>query len=112
MIWVDAQLSPALARWISTEFSHPAQAIRDLSLRDAEDTAIFAAARQANAIVLTKDVDFADLVERHGSPPRVIWLTCGNTSNAALHKVLRAALPKALHLFAQGESLVEISSGF
>ncbi len=33
---------------------------------------------------LTKDADLAKMVERLGPPPRVIWLRCGNTSNAAL----------------------------
>jgi predicted nuclease of predicted toxin-antitoxin system len=32
MIWVDAHLSPALARWITSEFGHPAKAVRDLGL--------------------------------------------------------------------------------
>jgi predicted nuclease of predicted toxin-antitoxin system len=46
MIWVDAHLSPALAAWITTEFKHQAQAVRDLGLRQAKDPQIFAAARQ------------------------------------------------------------------
>ena len=84
-------------------------AVRELGLRVAEDREIFDAARQANAVVLTKDVDFVDLLERLGPPPQVIWLTCGNTSNAALRDLLRTALPQALELFQQGEALVEIS---
>jgi len=28
MIWVDAQLSPALARWITSEFNLPAKTLR------------------------------------------------------------------------------------
>ena len=66
-------------------------------------------ARQASAIMLTKDADFVELVERLGPPPQVIWLTCGNTSNAALRTILQSALPKALELLRQGERLVEIS---
>jgi predicted nuclease of predicted toxin-antitoxin system len=38
--------------------------------------------------VMTKDSDFVDLVERLGSPPQVIWLTYGNTSNARLRHIL------------------------
>ena len=41
MIWVDAHLSPALALWITTELKHPAQAVRDLGLRQAKDPADF-----------------------------------------------------------------------
>jgi len=40
-IWVDAQLSPAIAEWISVNFSVPAVALRDLGLRDETDRAIF-----------------------------------------------------------------------
>jgi predicted nuclease of predicted toxin-antitoxin system len=108
-IWIDAQLSPALVTWISANFSVQAVALRDVGLRDASDNEIFAAARQANAIVLTKDKDFVDLVNRLGVPPQVIWLTCGNTSNAHLKSVLSNALTQAIELLDAGESLVEIS---
>ena len=37
MIWVDAQLSPALAKWIAAEFGHPAQSVRELRLRKNPD---------------------------------------------------------------------------
>jgi predicted nuclease of predicted toxin-antitoxin system len=77
-------------------------------LRDAEDVAIFTAARDAEAIVLTKDSDFVDLVLQRGSPPQVLWLTCGNTSNAILRIILGGALRQAMDLLDLGESLVEI----
>lgn len=108
-IWVDAHLSPAIAAWITSTFGIEAIALRDLGLRDAEDPEIFEAARAQNAVVMTKDSDFVDLVERLGSPPPIIWLTCGNTSNAKLRDILSETLPRALELFAAGETLVEIS---
>lgn len=109
MIWVDAHLSPALARWITAECQHPARPVRDLGLRQAKDQQIFDAARQPGIIILTKDADFAELVERLGPPPQVLWLTCGNTGEAALRVLLKTALPRALQLLEQGECLVEIS---
>jgi predicted nuclease of predicted toxin-antitoxin system len=109
MIWVDAHLSPALAKWITSEFGEDAQSVRAVGLRHAKDKDIFAAARQANAIVMTKDEDFVEMVGRLGPPPRVIWLTCGNTSNAALRQLLKTTLPKALDFIRQGNALVEIS---
>ena len=36
-IWVDAQMSPAIAAWISTNYAVSAVAIRDLALLDAKD---------------------------------------------------------------------------
>jgi predicted nuclease of predicted toxin-antitoxin system len=108
-IWVDAHLSPAIATWITSTFGIEAIALRDLGLRDAEDPEIFEAAKAQKAVVLTKDSDFVDLVERLGSPPQIIWLTCGNTSNAKLREILSETLPRTLELFATGETLVEIS---
>ncbi len=40
-VWVDAQLSPALADWLTAQFDVEASAVRDLGLRDAEDELIF-----------------------------------------------------------------------
>ncbi|MBD2066372.1 hypothetical protein H6F93_02325 [Leptolyngbya sp. FACHB-671] len=56
-----------------------------------------------------KDSDFVDLVDRFGSPPQIIWLTCGNTSNARLREILSTTLLEALELLRSGEVLVEIS---
>lgn len=81
-IWIDAQLSPAIASWINENFPVKAFAVRDLDLRDAEDEEIFLAAKKENAVVITKDRDFVDLIDRLKAPPKIIWLTCGNTSNA------------------------------
>jgi len=55
--WIDAQLPPALAPWLGRRFGLQAVAVRDLNLRDADDPAIFDAARKAGAVVLTKDND-------------------------------------------------------
>lgn len=109
-IWVDAQLSPRTAHWMAANFPVAATPLRDLGLRDAGDEEIFAAARAANAIVLTKDSDFVHLLERHGSPPKILWLTCGNTSETKLQEILTRHLMTALGLFAGGEDLVEIGS--
>lgn len=109
MIWLDAQLSPALAYWIYQELGISCLAVRDIGLRDAEGTVIFDKARTANAIVMTKDQDFVELVFRLGSPPKVIWLTCGNTSNLALKKILVNGLHVALsQLSNTGVDIVEI----
>lgn len=87
-IWIDAQLSPTIPAWISETFAVSAVALRDLGLRDASDREIFLAAKRESAIVMTKDSDFLRLLEELGTPPQVIWITCGNTSNARLKEIL------------------------
>ena len=108
-IWVDAQLSHSLAAWITETLGIPAHAVRDLGLRDAKDFPIFQSAREADAVVLTKDSDFPHLLAQHGPPPKVLWVTCGNTSNQNLRRILSATLEDALKLLDAGESIVEIT---
>jgi predicted nuclease of predicted toxin-antitoxin system len=109
-LWLNAHLSPAIATWITATFGITAIAVRDLGLRESEDPDIFEAAKAAGGvIVMTKDRDFVELVERYGAPPQVIWLTCGNTSNARLKEILTATLPNAIELLRSGESVVEIT---
>ncbi len=110
IIWLDAQLSPALAPWIQANFEVEARALRDVGLRDSTDREIFRAAQVAGAIVMTKDSDFVTLQNQFGGPPQIIWLTCGNTSNRYLRELLKRALPDALALLEAGEHLVEISA--
>lgn len=107
-IWIDAHLSPAIATWITSTFEVTALALRDLELRDAEDPEIFTAAKAQSVIFMTKDSDFVDLVERLGTPPQIIWLTCGNTSNVRLKEILISVLPRALEILGSGEKIVEI----
>jgi predicted nuclease of predicted toxin-antitoxin system len=75
IFWIDAQLSPALAPWITSEFGVEAYSVKWLGYRDAEDCVIFQAAHQANAVVVTKDSDFLRLLDEFGPPPQIVWIT-------------------------------------
>ena len=108
IIWIDAHLSPAIAVWITSTFGITAIALRDIGLRDAEDPEIFEAAKAEGVVLMTKDSDFVDLANRFGAPPKIIWLRCGNTSNAQLQNILRSTLLDSLKLLRSGEVLVEI----
>lgn len=108
ILWLDAQLPPSVAVWITATFGIEARAVRDLELRDAKDPPIFQAARVAEAVVMTKDSDFVEMLQRFGPPPKVLWVTCGNTSNARLREILSRQLPVAVARLEGGESLVEI----
>lgn len=109
VVWLDAHLSPRIAHRITAEFGFEAHALRELGLRDAEDEHIFSEARKAGAVFMTKDSDFVALLERLGPPPQILWLTCGNTSDAALAEILRKHFQTACSLFEAGEPLVEIA---
>lgn len=108
-IWIDAQLSPALAAWVNRTYDDiHAQSVRAVGLRDAEDEEIFQAARDADIIVMSKDSDFLNLLDRYGPPPKVIWVTCGNTSNQRMRTILRQTLLPAVEMLEGSEIIVEI----
>ncbi|MCG6135312.1 MAG: DUF5615 family PIN-like protein [Nostoc sp. LLA-1] len=108
-IWIDAQLPPGLAGWLTSTFDVSAIALKDLGLRDAQDIEIFDAAAKAFTVIMTKDSDFVDLVCRLGTPPQILWLTCGNVTNRNLRQILSATFPDAWEHLRQGEAIVEIS---
>lgn len=108
MLLIDAQLSPNLAIWIKEHFEIDCFSVGYLGYRDASDVDIFFKARELDAIVLTKDEDFVKLLHQHGSPPRIIWLTCGNTSNVRMREILNTFLKTAFQILETNE-IVEIS---
>ena len=107
-IIIDAQLSPHLAKWISEVFKIESYSVAFLGMLNAIDTVIFDYARKENAIVMTKDEDFIKIQHRLGSPPKIIWITCGNTTNQNIRKILEDKLPEALELIIKHD-LVEIA---
>jgi predicted nuclease of predicted toxin-antitoxin system len=107
-IWVDAQLSPEIATFLTKQFAAEAFALKDLNLRDAKDLEIFQKAREAGAVIMTKDQDFSILLERLGPPPKVIWITCGNTSNEFLTNLLSNTFSEAIAALESGDVLVEL----
>ena len=92
------------SRWFA-EIVH----LTALSVSDAEDNEIFLAAKKAADVVITKDSDFCGTA-RTPRAPKIIWLTCGNTSDAALRKILTANFQEALRLLDAGDEVVEIGS--
>jgi len=108
-IWIDAQLSPSLALWIKQNFDTVnAKSVRAIGLRDANDELIFQQAKMQMVVIMTKDIDFVRLLERYGPPPKIIWITVGNTSNSRMREILGKYLLVAINMLATGESLVEI----
>lgn len=110
LIWVDAQLSPAIAKWLAEDFRVKAASLRSLGLRDADDLIVFEKAREASAVVLTKDIDLLKIQERRGPPPKIIHLTCGNTFNRAVRAIMQKHFPFIIEsLFDRNEPFVEIA---
>jgi len=108
IIWLDAQLSPRLTPSMQETFTLECSHVRDFGCINAEDAEIFGKARIAGGVIMTKDEDFVQLVQEKGSPPQVIWVTCGNMANTRFKEILRNTLDDAILLIAAGEPIVEI----
>ena len=104
---VDAQLPPALARWISAR-GHHATHVFDVALLKANDPDIWDHARQQDAIVVSKDEDFVDRWLLDAAPVGLIWIRKGNCSNRALLAWLEPLWPDTLKRIDQGERFIEL----
>src|SRR5690242_432564 len=106
--WLDAQLDPDLAAWLGSQFGIVVKPLREIGLRDEDDSVLIQTAqRLASIVVITKDEDFADHANRQGAPPQVVWLRCGNLSTIEMEAWLRAKFPAALARINAGHACVE-----
>jgi len=104
---IDAQLPPALARWL-VEQGHTADHVDDLGLLEAEDVAIWNHAVLNGAIIVTKDEDFAERTARTNAGPVIVWLRIGNATNRALMQWLTPRWSEITELLGAGNRLVEV----
>jgi len=104
---VDAQLPPALARWLA-EAGHEARHVEDVGLREAEDSPIWRHALENQTVLITKDEDFAERARQSRTAPVTVWLRIGNVSNRALRQWFLPQLPQIITWIEQGTRVVEI----
>lgn len=105
---VDAQLPPALARWL-TEKGESADHVADLGLLRAKDDEIWRVASELGAVIVSKDEDFALRMQVLGSGPRVVWVRSGNVRNAELLRRWEELWPSVREALERGETLVEVA---
>ena len=75
---VDAQLPPALARWLAAH-GHEADHVGDIGMQAASDSAIWDHALASAAAIITKDEDFARRKVMAGNGAVVVWIRLPNT---------------------------------
>ena len=59
------------------------------NMPEADDAEIWEFAKANDFCMVTQDTDFADRSRLYGSPPKVVWLRCGNTATSVIEKLLR-----------------------
>jgi predicted nuclease of predicted toxin-antitoxin system len=104
---IDAQLPPALARWLAVR-GHIAEHVADLGQERAPDALLWAYAVSVNAVIVTKDEDFAVRRALAANGPQIIWLRIGNTRRVPLIEWFEAAYSQCLAAVERGEPIVEL----
>lgn len=105
---VDAQLPPALARKIAAA-GHQATHVLDEGLLESSDSQIWDYAIEINAVILTKDEDFAIRASVSKTPPSIVWVRIGNCPNARLLAWFESELPSVVAALDSGARLVEVT---
>ena len=104
---VDAQLPPALAKWIA-EKGHSASAVRDQGLRNSDDGSIANFATGSDWVVVTKDEDIVGRALGRKDGARVVWLRIGNSTNRALFAWLEPLWLEVVRQLDQGQRVIEV----
>jgi predicted nuclease of predicted toxin-antitoxin system len=104
---VDAQLPPALARWIASR-GHETTHVFDVAMHMGGDVAIWARAANEDRVLITKDEDFVDRWLLSDTPIGLLWIRKGNCSNEALITWLEPLWPETIRRLEQGERLIEL----
>ena len=84
----DQNLSFKLCRKLADLFPSSSQ-VRLEGLDAVEDAVVWRFAGANGHVIVTQDVDFANLAMLHGPPPKVIWLRCGNQPTNFFESLLR-----------------------
>lgn len=79
-ILLDQNISFRVVGLLAGEFKNVGQ-VKHLGLVDASDLAIWNYALKNDYTIATFDSDFIDLSHLKGTPPKIIWLRFGNSSN-------------------------------
>ncbi len=104
---VDAQLPPALARWL-VERGAEAEHVGDVGLLRAEDEEIWQAAAERRAVIVSKDEDLALRAQLRSGGPQVVWVRSGNVRTAELLRRWTELWPSISEALGRSEPLVEI----
>jgi predicted nuclease of predicted toxin-antitoxin system len=104
---IDAQLPPALARLLD-ERGHQAEHGTEVGPADASDRAIWQYALDHDAVIVTKDEDFADMVAIGADGPPVVWVRIGNTRSAVLLRWFEPLIGDIVEMVSDGQRLIEL----
>jgi predicted nuclease of predicted toxin-antitoxin system len=99
---LDQNLSRRLLPELLPLFPGSSQ-VQLLGLDTATDAALWAFAKDHGYAIVTKDVDFLELMLLRGFPPKIVWLNCGNVANAVVRERLLSRAGEIAAFLSSGE---------
>lgn len=93
----DQNLSRKLVNKLADIFPDSTH-VQFFEMASANDDEIWQFAKLSDFIIVTQDADFAEKSHLYGSPPKVIWLRCGNTTTDKVEFILRYSVEVIMEL--------------
>src|SRR6266436_2778926 len=84
----DQNLAPQLTRRLADIYPDSLH-VREVGLRDADDSVIWEYAKANGYVIVSKDSDFQQRSLLRGAPPKFIWLRAGNCTVKTTEELLR-----------------------
>lgn len=100
---LDENLSPKLPALLADLYPGSSQ-IELLGLRGATDTAVWEFAKAEAYVLVSKDNDFRQRSFQYGAPPKVVWLSVGNSGTSIILQLLRESLAEIERFIQQSEA--------
>jgi predicted nuclease of predicted toxin-antitoxin system len=85
----DQNLSRKLVSRLADIFPN-ASHVQFHELAEKTDTEVWEFAKLNDFCIVTQDADFAERSRLYGSPPKVVWLRCGNTPTNQVETLIRS----------------------
>jgi len=100
-------LPPALVRLLN-EHGHLAEHVYDIGPGDASDRELLRYAFENEAVLVTKDEDFVDLVTVGEDIPTLVWIRVSNTRRAPLLAWFEPRIEQIVTMVESGNGLIEL----
>jgi len=102
VLLLDENLSEAVLDSLSVAFPGSVHVREALGI-GTEDRAVWDHAKASGLVLVTRDQDFQRMSLLYGAPPRVIWLSGHNLSNARVVDTLRSGRERIMTFLADRE---------
>lgn len=110
-IWIDTNISPIIAKWMAERTGLVVKSSYSLSLHSLTDNEIYEKAKKnlGQVILISKDADFPELINRLGAPPKLINIRIGNMGNRQLWERIQDGVIEGLKILMTSDvAIVEI----